>query len=237
VIARLAALAAFGFILPGPVLLRQYAERRSEAVPSDLAVDGTLSLWGDDARAFAVRAGLTLAGERQDRLDLPAQLRLEQGRCTLTLGEPGRPLGRLSNDRGRVDGADAAQASGLAGATAFARDGCAPLLWRGTDAAAGLEGFLQAQGGSADDVSLTRFDGRVAYAIGGPANGSGKVAFVFSQEGYRPLRLLLHEGAAAVDVRYAEYAPVCFDGGFPARISVWQDGAPLAVFAATLPVR
>ncbi len=236
-IARLAAAAALGFILPGPVLLRQYAQHRSEAVPPRVSIAGTLSLWGGDARAFAGRAALPLAGDRQDRLDLPAQLEIDSGRCTLVLGGPERQLGQLVSERGRVTGGDPALASGLAGAQAFARDGCAPLAWRGSDAAAGLEGFLRAQGASADDASLTRFDGRVAYAIGGPASGSGKAAFVISRDGFLPLRLLVREGAALVDVRYAEYAPACFDGGFPARISVLQDDAPLATFAAALPVK
>ncbi|MHB8416671.1 MAG: hypothetical protein ACYDCL_01255 [Myxococcales bacterium] len=233
-IARLLAAASIAFLLPGPVLLRQYAQRRSEAVPSRIELTGTLSLWGAEARAFAGKNALPLSqplsGETQDRLDLPARLTLEAGRCELALGESGRSLGTLTNDRGQVGGDPAGSA--LAGAVALVRDGCAALLWRGTEAVAGLEGLLRAHGGDPEAVSLTRFDGRVAYAIGG-----AKAALVLSQDGLLPLRLLLRENGTAADVRFGEYAPVCFDGGFPAQIAVLQDGAPLATFRATLPVK
>lgn len=228
-------LAALAFVLPGSVLLRQYAQHRSEALPPNLEVSGSLSLWGDDVRAFAQRAGLPLAGEAQDHLEVPARLTLSPQRCVLALGSAEHPLGQLVDDGTSLKGADPSQASGLAGAVALATNGCEPFLWRGEGGESGLASFLQGHGGDPREVSLTRFDGRVAYAIGGPANGSGKAALVISQESLLPLRLLLRD-TALLDVRYGEYRPVGYPG-FPCEISVTRDGVPLATLEVQLPAR
>ncbi len=237
-IARAFALLALAFVLPASVLLRQYAQRRSEALPPNLEVSGTLSLWGDDVRAFAQRAGLPLAGEAQDHLELSAGLSFGPRGCALQLASA-RPLGELVNDGKHIQGLAPASVTGLAGAVAFATYGCAPFLWRGAGGESGLAGFLQDHGGDPREVSLTRFDGRVAYAIGGPANGSGKAALVISQESLLPLRLLVRDTArdtALVDVHYGDYRPVGTPG-FPSEISVARDGAPLATLEVRPPTR
>jgi hypothetical protein len=233
--ASLAAALALAFVLPGSVLLRQYAQRRSDALPPNVEVSGTLSLWGDDVRAFAQRTGLPLAGDREDRLDIPAHLTLNPQRCVLELGSTDKPLGKVVDDGGRLQGADPSQASGLAGVTALVGGGCVPFLWRGAGGESGLTAFLQEHGGNPRDVSLTRFDGRVAYAIGGPADGGGKAAFVISQESLLPLRLLVRD-TSLTDVHYGAYRPVGYPG-FPGEISVIRDGAPLATLAVQLPAR
>jgi hypothetical protein len=234
-IARAAALLALTFVLPGSVLLRQFAQRRSEALQSDLKVSATLSLWGDDVRAFAQRAGQPLVGEMQDHVELTARLTLSQQRCVLELGSAEHPLGQLVNDGSHIQGADPSSASGLAGAIALATDGCLPFLSRGTGGESELAGFLQEHGGDPREVSLTRFDGRVAYAIGGPASGAGKVVLVIAQDSLLPLRLLVRD-AGLIDVHYGEYRPVGYPG-LPGVISVTRDGAPLATLEVQPPAR
>ncbi len=226
---------ALAFVLPGSVLLHQYAQRRSEALPSDLKVTGTLSLWGDDVRAYAQRAGLPLVGELQDHVEIPTRLALSSQRCVLDLGSAERPLGQLVNDGGHLRGADPASAAGLAGAVALATEGCLPFLSRGAGGETALAGFLQDHGGDPREVSLTRFDGNVAYAIGGPANGGGKVALVLALDSLLPLRLLLRD-TALLDVHYGEYRPAGFPG-LPGVIGITRDGAPLATLEVQLPAR
>ena len=99
-IARAAAALALTFVLPGSVLLRQYAQHRSEAMQSDVKVSAMLSLWGDDVRAFAQRTGQPLVGEMQDHLDLSARLTLSQQRCVLERPSKTRRLRRRSSGRG-----------------------------------------------------------------------------------------------------------------------------------------
>jgi hypothetical protein len=235
VIARAAALLALTFVLPGSVLLRQYAQRRSEALQSDLKVSAKLSLWGDDARAFAQRAGQPMVGEMQDHLELAARLTLSQQRCVLELGSAERPLGQLANDGSRLQGADPSSAAGLAGAIAIAADGCVPFLSRGSGGDSGLAGFLQEHGGDPREVSLTRFDGKVAYAIGGPASGTGKVVLVIAQDSLLPLRLMVRD-TGLIDVHYGEYRSVGYSG-LPGIITVTRDGAPLATLEVLPPAR
>jgi hypothetical protein len=234
-IARAAAALALTFVLPGSVLLRQYAQHRSEAMQSDVKVSAMLSLWGDDVRAFAQRTGQPLVGEMQDHLDLSARLTLSQQRCVLELGPAEHPLGQLVNDGSRIQGADPSSASGLAGAIALATDGCVPFLSRGTSGDSGLAGFLQEHGGDLREVSLTRFDGRVAYAIGGPASGVGKVALVIAQDSLLPLRLLVRD-TGLIDIHFGEYRSVGYPG-LPGVITVTHDGAPLATLEVQPPTR
>jgi hypothetical protein len=238
VIARAAAALALAFVLPGTVLLRQYAVRCSEELPAKARLSGTLSLWGDDARTFAQKAGAPLApgpGGAPDHLEIPAQLALGAQYCVLELGPVDQPLGRLVNDGTGVRGEESGMASALAGAVALAGEACAPFLWRGEGGGDGLEAFLRGRGGNPREVSFTRFDGRVAYAIGGPADGSGTAALVISQEALRPLRLLVR-GTVLDDIQYREYRAVG-PHGLPGLISVARDGAPLAAFEVQLPSR
>lgn len=234
-IARAAALLALTFVLPGSVLLRQYAQRRSEGLESDLKVSATLSLWGDDVRAFAQRTGRPLVGEMQDHVELAARLTLSRQRCVLELGSPEHPLGQLVNDGSRIQGGDPSSASSLTGAIAIATDGCAPFLSMGNGGNSRLAGFLQEHGGDPREVSLTRFDGKVAYAIGGPASGAGKVALVIAQNSLLPLRLLVRD-AGLLDVHYGEYRPVGYPG-LPGVITVSRDGMPLATLEVQPPAR
>ena len=223
-----AAALLLSYLLPGPVLLRQFGARRAEAGPAQARLAGTLSLFEGDARALAARTGLPLLGERADRLDLPAELSLEAGRCTLTLGPTDRPLAEITATGGRVQPDPALPA----GAVALAADGCLPFIWRGAGAEEAWTAFLQAHGASPHDVAFTRFDGQVAYAIGGPADGRSNAVLVLSEDGLVPLRLLVKDGASLVDVRCGEYRPTNAGGAIPGRIALFRDGAAIAAFSA-----
>ncbi len=221
-----AAALTLSYVLPGPVLLRQFGDRIAETAPAHATLAGTLSLFGDDARAFAARVGLPLEGDRANRLDLPARIELGDGGCVLSLGPEGRPVVEVAADGGHVRPDPALPA----GAAVLASDGCLPFLWRGASAADAWAAVLEAHGTNAETVAFTRFDGRVAYAIGRVAGKRG-AALLLSEDALTPLRLLLGDGGALVDVRLEGYRTIA-GGSFPGRISVLRDGVPLAVFEA-----
>jgi hypothetical protein len=122
---------------------------------------------------------------------------------------------------------------------ALVTDGCVPFLSRGAGGESVLEGFLQDHGGDPREVTLSRFDGNVAYAIGGPASGAGKVAFVIALDSLKPLRLLVRDtrlGIGLIDVHFGEYRPVGYPG-LPGVITVTRDGTPLATLEVQPPAR
>ncbi|MHB1844548.1 MAG: hypothetical protein ACYCWW_06905 [Deltaproteobacteria bacterium] len=214
---------ALGFILPGPILLRQLGQHRAEALPPSLRIPATLILIGDEARGFAEHQGLPLSGQKLDRLELDASLSLAGGSCQLELSHAGRPLGsvRQRGDETETSGATPAAAA------AIVADGCAPFLFRGAGAEAQLGRLLHRHGGDPSSVALTRFDGRVAYAIGGASS-----ALTVSQRSLLPLRLSL--GDAHEELRYREYRAIFLSGSFPGRIELWHGGQETAELEAHL---
>ena len=211
------------YVLPGPVLLRQFGDRRLQA-PGSTHLEGTISFFGQDARSLAAKAGAPLQGVRADRVDFPARLSFSPGRCALSFGLPDRPLGRIVDEGGKITENGPAPV----GATLLAAEGCLPFLWRGAEAASAWMALLQSRGVNPRRVDLTRFDGRVAYAIGGAAGGP--MTLVLSEERLLPLRLLVHDGPSLLDVRLREYRPAIPEGALPGRWSIFRDGAKVVSF-------
>lgn len=227
---RWASALALAYLLPGPVLLHQLGLRRSGTLPTSFAVDGLLTVEGDEARTFAARAGLPLVGERQDEVEIPARLTLSPGRCELRLGPADRPLGVARIDRaGKIQGTGEIPPA----ATLLASDGCEPFLFRGSEAEGAWSRFLHDHGGDPATVSLTREDGRVAYAIGGRP-GVDAAALVVAKDGFAPLRLWLRQGTGSVDVRLGRYRSIFRGGAFPGEIAIDRNGERLITFDAQL---
>ncbi len=217
---------ALAFILPGPVLLRQVGQRRAEALPPSFSIQGVFVLIGADARSFAQERGLPLEGAKLDRLVLDATLSLSGGRCELELSHAGRPLGSVAEKGAETTSSGAVPPAALS----LASEGCAPFVYHGVEAETQLSRLLVRLGGDPANVSLTRFDGRVAYAIGGEAT-----ALTVSQRRLLPLRLI--GGPGREELRFREYRAILLGGAFPGRLELWRGGEEAAELEARLVAR
>lgn len=215
------ALPALAYILPAPGILRRMGERRAALSLASLEVAGTLSAQGDAAERLAGATGLAAAS---GELAVPALVRMKvPGRCRLELApldvpEAARPFVALRD--GKLSGAGGLER--LPAAVALVRATCA-LLAASTsgDAAAAYAAALGRRGVALQDVSLARFDGRIAYVVGGRAQEAKPLLFV-EKDGFRPLRLVAAEGGELRDVRLLRWGSPIGGDWFPGALEVWR---------------
>ncbi len=74
------------------------------------------------------------------------------------------------------------------------------------------------------EASLGRFDGRLAYVIGGHEKDAKPMLFV-DKDGFQPLRLITAEGADLVDVRFLGWGSPTGGDWFPRAVEVWAKDA------------
>lgn len=196
------ALPAAAYLLPVPAILRRAAEKRAAQGLTSIEVTGTLQAEGETGEALLDVGGLRGAG---GLAALPARLLWRvPGRCRLELLPAGvadadRPWLLVRDDA--VTGSD-----DLASQPAFVamvRATCA-LLALPQDAQAKDRphaATLAKRGVRLGEPSLGRFDGRVAWVIGGRASDASPLAW-FDKESYQPVRLAYREGGAPMDVRF-----------------------------------
>jgi len=219
-LALAAALPALAYVLPVSGILGRMGERRAALSLDALEVAGTLTAEGEIALRLAAAAGLRAAGP----LSLPATFRMKvPGRCRLEIAppevpEPARPFlairdGRLASGGGLGD---------LPAAVALVRAACAllatPVAGGAADAYAAA---LARRGIAVTDASLGRFDGQIAYVVGGRAKDPKPLLFV-AKDGFQPLRLLAVEGGALQDVRLLGWGSPTGGDWFPRAIEVWE---------------
>jgi hypothetical protein len=110
-------------------------------------------------------------------------------------------------------------------AAALVRAACALIGVRVTgDAAGTYAAALSRRGVAVHDATLGRFDGRLAYVLGGRERDSRPLAFV-DKETFQPLRLVALEGAALLDVRLLGWGAPPGGEAFPRAAEVHEGEA------------
>lgn len=218
-----AALPALAYILPVPGILRRMGERRAALSLSSLEVEGTLVAEGPAAERIGAAMGARPGGP----VSAPATFRMKvPGRCRLELAPPdapesARPFLAVRGDR--VTGGGGLER--LPAAVALVRAACALLATQPVgDATGAYAAALQRRGVTLADASLGRFDGRIAYVIGGRAREAKPLLFV-EKDGFQPLRLLAPEGGEMMDVRLLGWGSPMGGDWFPRALEAWSGDA------------
>lgn len=200
VVAAAVALPAAAYLLTIPAILRRVADRRSSQALASMEVAGTLQAAGAAGDALLAAGGIRGAG---GLAALPARLLIKvPGRCRLEL----LPAGAAEAERPwLLVRDDAVSGTGeLAGDPAFVallRTACSLLAVpaNAEDKDQPWAAALAKRGVPLKNVSLGRFDGRIAWIIGGHANGNTPLAW-FDKESFQPVRLQYAEGKLPADV-------------------------------------
>lgn len=225
-IALSTALPALAYVLPPASILRRLGERRAALELSALEVTGTLQGQGPAADRLA-QAGVPRppgGGE----LSAPARFLMRiPGRCRLELALPdvaeaNRPFVAIRD--GVLSGRGGLEA--IPSAVALVRSACV-LLGQPTagDASDAYAAALARRGVALADATLGRFDGRIAYVIGGRERDAKPLLFV-DKDGFQPLRLVAPEGGALQDVRLLGWGSHVGGDWFPRAVEVVEGGAP-----------
>lgn len=229
-LALAAALPALAYVLPVTGILRRMGERRAALSLASLEVEGLLVAEGAAAGPVAQALGARDAG---GPASVPAVFRMKvPGRCRLELEAPdvpesARPFVAVRNDR--ISGSGGLDQ--LPAAVAFVRGACALLATQVSgDATGAYAAVLQRRGVALVDASLGRFDGRIAYVVGGRATDARPLLYV-EKDGFQPLRLISTEGGALLDVRLLGWGSPMGGDWFPRALEVWSGDAPLLRFA------
>lgn len=218
------ALPALAYVPPPAGILRHMGERRAELSLGALEVSGTLQLEGPAAGRLAAE-GLVRGPEGQ--VSAPARFLMKvPGRCRLELAPAGlaatgRPFVSIVN--GRLGGRGGLEQ--VPAAAALVRAACALLAVRvAGDASGAYAAALARHGVTLSQASLGRFDGRLAYVIGGRARDAAPLLFV-DKDSFQPLRLISPEGAALQDVRLLGWGSATGGDAFPRAVEVLEGEA------------
>ncbi len=218
------ALPAAAYILPVRAILRHMGERRVALSLDSLDVSGTLQAEGDLAGRLASAAGAEASG---GRFALPARFQMKvPGRCRLEVApqdvpEAERPFVAV---RGGRIGGQGPLAEARA-AVALVRAACA-LLATATagDASGSYTAQLAHHGVALGDAAFGRFDGRIAYVVGGPGKEDRAKLYV-EKDGFQPMRLVSSEGGSLEDVRLLGWGSPAGGDWFPRAVEVWEGDA------------
>jgi hypothetical protein len=222
-----AALPATAYILPVPAILRRVAEKRASLSLSSLEATGTFQAEGPTAAAIAQ----VIRADARPQVTVPARLDLKvPGRCRLELLPPGTPASDrpfVSVRDARVTGARGLD--GLPEVVALVRSACTLLAVHASGGA--YASALGRRGVALGEASLGRFDGRVAYVVGGHARDARPLAY-FDKQAFQPLRLLSLDGGTLWDVRLLGFGTPPGGDAFPHAIEAWQREERRASFTA-----
>jgi hypothetical protein len=212
-----AAIPALAYLLPPPAVLRHMGQKRESLALTSLEVLGTLQAEGPTADRIHAAAGQPAGGS----VNVPARILLRiPGRCRLEItgATPAESPTLVARD-GRLEGgleSDPA-AAGLIHAVCT-------LLASSTagDASATYAAALSRRGVALADETLGRFDGRIAYVIGGRPREPKPLLYV-DKDAFQPLRLVAAEGGALQDVRLLGWGSAIGGDWFPRAVEVVQD--------------
>jgi hypothetical protein len=224
-LALAAAVPAAAYILPTRGILRRLAERRASLSLDALEVQGTLTARGPAAAQLASLAGLRPGPA--GGASAPARFQMKvPGRCRLEIALPEVP----EPQRPFVAVRDAKLAGPLAAvpaAAALVRSACALLaVAPGGEPGEAHAAILARRGVALGDASLGRFDGRIAYVVGGRAKDAKPLLFV-EKDGFQPLRLVSQEGGELLDVRLVGWGSPMGGDWFPRAVDVFAKETPL----------
>ncbi len=212
------ALPALAYLLPTSAILRHLGQRRESLELTSLEVTGTLQAEGPTADRINAATARPVGGSTT----LAARILIKiPGRCRLeVLGASPAESPALVLRDGRLSGVGGLDAD--PSAAALVRAMCT-LLAASTagDASATYSAALGRRGVSLGEPSLGRFDGRVAYVIGGRARDTKPLLYV-DKDGFQPLRLIAAEGGALQDVRFLGWGSPTGGDWFPRAIEVVQ---------------
>jgi hypothetical protein len=225
-LALAAALPAAAYILPVPGILRRLGERRAALALQSLEVHGILTASGGAAERLGAAGGRRGGAQAT----APARFLMKvPGRCRLELvlpevPEAQRPFVAVRDTKLSGPLAD------LPAAAAFVRAACTllapPAAGDASDAYAAL---LARSGVALGDATLGRFDGRIAYVVGGRARDAKPLLFV-EKDVFRPLRLVAPEGNELLDVRLVGWGSPTGGDWFPRALEVFAKDAALLRF-------
>jgi hypothetical protein len=219
-LALAAAVPASAYVLPVQGILRRLGERRAALSLDALEVSGTLLVEGRGAERLAVAAGLPTAA----RVSLPARLLVKvPRRCRLELGDAGVAVAETafaSLRDGKLVGRGGLE--GAPGVSALLEALCTFLAVPSSgDASSAYAALLSRRGVALGDATLGRFEGRVAYVLGGRARDPRSLAFV-DKETFQPLRLVAAGSGPPVDVRLLGWGSPTGGDWFPRAVEVWE---------------
>jgi len=212
------ALPALGYLLPTAAVLRHLGLRREALELASLEVTGTLQAEGPSAD----RVNAAMVRPVGGRASAPARILLKiPGRCRLevTGATPAESPYLLLRDT-RLTAAGGLDAD--PSAVALLRAVCTLLATSNVgDASATYSAALARRGVDLTDESLGRFDGRLAYVIGGRPRDARPLLYV-DKDVFQPLRLLAVEGGALQDVRLLGWGSPTGGDWFPRAVEVVQ---------------
>lgn len=215
---------ALAYLLPTAAVLRHLGQRRAGLALESLEVLGTVQTEG--ATAERLGPALAAAGPAVAR-SAPARFLMKvPGRCRLEVGVglvPDADLPSVSLRDGKVTGHGGLDADPPA--VALVRALCTLLATVTPGDESGNAGAFAAalgrRGVALADESLGRFDGRLAYVIGGRAHDAKPLLYV-DKDGFQPLRLVAAEGGAMQDVRLLGWGSPTGGDWFPRAVEVVQ---------------
>jgi len=214
------ALPVLAYLLPPTAILKRLGQRREALSLSTLEVQGTLQAQGPSLE----RLQASLA-QPPGAPGLAARILLKvPGRCRLEIvgATPAEsPFLVLREGKGAPEGALASDPA----AVALIRAVCT-LLATSTagDASPGFAAALARRGVSLADESLGRFDGKLAYVIGGRPRDPKPLLFV-DKDSFQPLRLIAAEGGPLLDVRFLGWGSPTGGDWFPRALEVAEGEA------------
>jgi len=219
---------ALGYVLPVQGILRRLGEKRASLSLDALEVVGTLQAEGRGSERLSTAVG----GAPSARPSAPARLLVKiPGRCRLELGSPEVPQAErpwLSLRDGKASGPLAE----LPAAAALLRAVCTLLaVPPAGDASEAYASALGRRGVALGDAALGRFEGRVAYVVGGRARDARPLAWV-DKETFQPLRLQAQDGGSPWDVRLLGWGSPTGGDWFPRAVEAWE-GAELRMRLTT----
>jgi hypothetical protein len=227
ILALATALPAAAYILPVPGILKRLGERRAALSLDALEVHGTVSARGPAAERLAAAGARVAAGEAT----APARFLMKvPGRCRLELAPAELPEAQRPHVAVR-DGKLSGPLADLPAAAALVRAACALLATpTAGDATGAYAAALSRRGVDLAEASLGRFDGRLAYVVGGRAREPRPLLFV-EKDGFQPLRLVAAEqGKELLDVRLVGWGSPTGGDWFPRAVEVFAQDAALLRF-------
>jgi hypothetical protein len=224
VLAVATAAPAAAYVLSVRGILKRMGERRAALSLEALEVAGTLGATADGAEALARAPGVSLVA---GQVNAPASFRMKvPGRCRLELAPPDAPEGArpyVAVRDGKVSGAGGLER--IPAAVALVRAACGLLATHvAGDASESYGAALSRRGVALGEATLGRFDGRIAYVVGGRARDAKPLLFV-EKDGFRPLRLVAQEAGALHDVRLLGWGSPTGGDWFPRAVEVWTGEA------------
>ncbi len=208
----LTAAPALAYLLPASAILRKASETRAGLELTAVEATGSLEL-----RGAALAAGAPPTVTARLLVKTPARARLEL--LVADAAEEERPAAMVKE--GRLAGRGGLEQQPAV--AALLRGLVTLLAWPpGADGQA-LGEALARRGVKLDEVSLGRFNGRLAWVLGGRLNDPKPPPLaLIDKESWMPLRLLFAEGGATYDLRFLDWNSAVGADRLPRVIEVWS---------------